>query len=175
MMFLFEIMDKYVFQERDEIYESYFLSELMKLHSFLEDKVCIEHVWSTAIKWLWWKWIIDIIIWLSKRHKISYVMHLMELNWYEYREKASKQTRTFFRIDHVCWNKKRRVHLHIVPYWWDDRKSMIGFRDYLKKHSQLVKEYASLKKRWVEIAQWDGDVYKSYKEKFIQDVLSKIV
>ena len=47
---------------------------------------------------------------------------------------------------------------------------MIGFRDYLRKHPDVVDQYAKIKKEGVKMALGDGKKYRKFKEEFIEDV-----
>ncbi len=50
-------------------------------------------------------------------------------------------------------------------------KEMVGFRNYLLKHHDVVEQYVKIKKEGLKKAFGDGEKYKKYKEKFIRKIM----
>jgi GrpB-like predicted nucleotidyltransferase (UPF0157 family) len=167
-------MQKYVFRIYDAKYLAFFRSEKKKITKALGSPTKIEHIGSTAIPWLGGKGIIDIIIGTSKS-KINEVKRKLEEAGYEFREQAGTPERLFFRRDYTYKNTTRRVHIHLTKFNGNEWNAVIGFRDYLLHHPNIVEKYSSIKKEWIKKALGDWEKYRKYKEKFIENILRKIV
>ena len=167
-------MKKYFFRKYTPKYLAFFISEKKKIVKTLGSSAKIEHVGSTAIPGLGGKGILDIAVGVSKS-KIAEAKDKLEKASYEFREKASYPERLFFRIDYPYKNRKRRIHIHLTKFNGQDWKEMIGFRNYLLKHPEAVKEYITIKKQGVKIAKGDGEKYRKHKERFIKNVLKALI
>ena len=167
-------MQKYVFRKYNPEYRAFFTSEKKKIAKALGSMAKIEHVGSTSVPGLGGKGIIDIAVGVPKS-KLVETKKKLEKAGYEFREKASYPERLFFRIDYPCKNRKRRIHIHLTKFNGQDWKEMIGFRDYLLKHPEAVEQYVKIKKEGVKKALGDGEKYRKHKEKFIQNILKKVL
>ena len=167
-------MQKYVFRKYNLEYRAFFTSEKKKIAKALGSTAKIEHVGSTAIPDLGGKGILDIVVGVSES-KLAEAKKKLEKAGYEFREKASHPERLFFRIDHPYKNRKRRIHIHLTKLNSQDWKEIIGFRDYLLKHPEAVEQYVKIKKEGVKKALGDGEKYRKHKEKFIQNILKKVL
>ena len=167
-------MQKYVFRKYNPEYQVFFTSEKKKIAKALGSTVKIEHIGSTAIPDLGGKGILDIVVGVSKSG-LAEAKKKLEKAGYEFREKASYPERLFFRIDYPYKNRKRRIHIHLTKLNGQDWKEIIGFRDYLLKHPKAVEQYVKIKKEGVKKALGDGEKYRKYKEKFIQNILKKVL
>ncbi len=165
-------MQKYVFRKYPPESRAFFTSEKKKIAKALSSTAKIEHVGSTAIPGLGGKSILDIVVGVSKS-ELGRAKRKFEEAGYEFRKKASFPERLFFRIDYPYKNKKRRVHIHLTKLSGRDWKSMTGFRNYLLKYPETVKQYVKIKKEGVKIALGDGEKYRKHKEKFIKNILRK--
>ena len=167
-------MQKYVFRKYNPEYQAFFTLEKKNIVKALSSTAKIEHVGSTAILNLGGKGILDIAVGVSKS-KFAEAQKKLEKAGYEFREKASYPERSFFRIDYPYKNRKRRVHIHLMKFNGQDWKEMIGFRDYLLKHPEAVELYVKIKKEGVKKAFGDGEKYRKHKEKFIENILKKVL
>ena len=165
-------MQKYVFKKYSPEYQIFFATEKKKIAKTLGSAAKIEHIGSTAVHNLGGKGILDIVVGVSKS-KIAEAKTKLCKTGYEFREKASYPERLFFRIDYPYKNRKRRVHIHLTKFNDQSWKEMIGFRDYLLKHPDVVEQYVEIKKEGVKKAFGDGEKYRKHKEKFIENILSK--
>ncbi len=165
-------MQKYVFRKYNPQFQILFRLEKKKLVKVLGSSVKIEHIGSTAIPNLGGKGILDIVIGVSKSKIASTKKELEKLS-YEFREKASYPERLFFRKDYLYKKKKRRIHIHLVTFKSKDWREMLGFRDFLLKHPEAIKEYIEIKKEAVKKARGNGEKYRKHKEYFIQNILKK--
>lgn len=167
-------MQKYVFRKYNPDYRAFFASEKKKIIKILGSTAKIEHIGSTAIPNLGGKGILDIAVGVSKS-KMAGAKEKLEEAGYEYREKASYPERLFFRRDYSYKNRKRRIHIHLTKFNGQDWKEMIGFRNYLLKHHDVVEQYIKIKKEAVKKVLGDGEKYRKHKEKFIEDILRRVL
>jgi len=165
-------MQKYVFRKYNPEYRAFFHLEKKKIAKTLGSTAKIEHVGSTAIPYLGGKGILDIVVGVSKS-KFAEAKKKLEEAGYEFSEKASYPERLFFRCNYPYKNRKRRIHIHLTKFNGQDWKEMVGFRNYLLKHSDAVELYVKIKKEGVKKALGDGEKYRKHKEKFIQNILRK--
>ncbi|MDP3639719.1 MAG: GrpB family protein [Nanoarchaeota archaeon] len=165
-------MKKYIFRKYTPKYLKFFSSEKKRIVKALGSTVKIEHVGSTAIASLGGKGIVDIVVGVSKA-KLQEAKKKLEKAGYEFREKASYPERLFFRRDYPYKNRKRRIHIHLVKFGGTDWKEMIGFRNYLLKHPEVVEQYVKIKKEAVKKADGRGGVYRKHKENFIKSITKK--
>jgi GrpB-like predicted nucleotidyltransferase (UPF0157 family) len=56
-----------------------------------------------------------------------------------------------------------------------DWQEIIGFRDYLLKNPDVIKKYIKIKKKLIKKSLGDGEKYRKYKEKFIENILEEIL
>lgn len=167
----FQSMLKYVFREFSREYAGFFIQEKEKLRKILETAK-IEHVGSTSIKGLGGKGIVDILVGVSRFPEAK---KRLEQEKYKFSENGSTQQRLFFSREYSYKSQKRKVHLHLTKVNGRDWEEIIGFRNYLLKHPKLAEQYASIKKEGVKKAWGDGEKYRKHKEKFIRNVISKVV
>lgn len=165
-------MEKYIFREYNPEYKKFFRAERARLKKLLGKSVKIEHVGSTAIPNLGGKGIIDILIGVPK-NKIEKIRKKLEKADYLFSKKASTPDRLFLKKDYPYKQAKRRVHIHLTVLNSEEWKEIIMFRNYLKKHPELIEKYAKIKKAAVKKARGKGEIYRKQKEKFIKSVLKK--
>jgi len=81
------------------------------------------------------------------------------------------------RTDRLFFTKgpenKRTHYLHVGEAGSGYIENMVIFRDYLKKHKDIAKEYEILKKKLADLYSEDRYTYTSKKEKFILSVIKK--
>lgn len=163
-------MDKYHFRKYNPEYIKFFANEAEKIRKALGPKAKIEHVGSTAIPNLGGKGIVDILIGVDKGHIVMDKVKLAKAG-YEFRDVASTQGRSFFRIDYPYKSNIRRIHIHLTKYKSRDWNEIIFFRNYMLENPLAVEQYSKIKKEGVKIAMGDGESYRDYKKKFIKDIL----
>lgn len=157
----------------DKAWPKEFEQEKKKLVNVLgSNVVSIEHVGSTSIPGLVAKPIIDVLIGVKtiKKQGKSCIKVLSKKAGYYERQKYFPKIRFLVAKGD---EDKRTYYIHIVKYGGGIWKRSIAFRDYLRKHDNVTKKYAELKK---ELASQYGDSRVSYtakKSKFIKDVIKK--
>jgi len=129
----------------------------------------IEHVGSTAVPGLDAKPVIDVMAGVLSLEASRDAIRVLERNGYSYAE---------YRTDVMHWFCKpspafRTHHLHLVPYNSPLWKERLAFRDYLRAHSEVAREYAELKYKLAEQYRFDREAYTEAKSEFIQRVLGK--
>lgn len=145
--------------------------EEKELKTILGGKVYVEHIGSTAIPGISAKPLVDVMVGIPLMRDIKKYIQKLEASGYHYRP-------NFGRIDqHVVLakgNEHSRTHyIHVLRYngkLWKDR---LVFRDYLRTHPSLVKQYASLKERLAKQFANDRAMYTDRKGEFIRNVVKK--
>ena len=124
----------------------------------------ISHIGSTAIKGIWAKDIVDVLIEISYNQDIEAVAHAMERNGF-IRMSTEKSRISFNKgytkdgfADKVC-----HVHLRYVG-----DNDELYFRDYLNEHPQIAKEYETLKLELWKKYEHKRDAYTDAKSDFVR-------
>lgn len=170
-------MEKYVFKPYSKVFPELFDKEKARIISHIRVPLFIEHIGSTAIPDLGGKGIIDIVIAVNKTDMDAVSSHLQSLG-YEFRSNYSTTDRFYF-INYLPdpEEETRRYHVHLTYPENKEWKEFLGFRDYLRKHPQELKEYADIKHQAALEADHDGEKYRKIKEpmfKKISSLISKI-
>ncbi|HLB56342.1 MAG TPA: GNAT family N-acetyltransferase [Coxiellaceae bacterium] len=149
-------------------------NEIEKIKKLFPDSliVDIQHVGSTAIPDIQAKPIIDIQIAVNSLNsaKIISIPLLQKLN-YEYWADNPDKTRLFFVKGMPPYGEKRTHHVHIVEldsHHWRDK---IAFRDLLRAHPDVAKEYEILKNDLAKRYRYDREKYTDEKADFIKKIL----
>ncbi len=166
--------NKYTYKSYSNTFPSLFEKEKKRIVGILGATVIIEHIGSTAVPGLGGKGIIDIAIAVNKKDLEIISQQLQNLG-YEFRPTFSTPDRLYF-ITHLPDSEEntQRYHAHLTypenPEW----KRFIGFRDYLKSHPDVAKEYATIKKQAAIDANHDGEKYRKFKESIIQKIIENL-
>ncbi|MDQ0233324.1 GrpB family protein [Metabacillus malikii] len=135
------------------------------------DKViAIQHIGSTSIRGMQAKPIIDIMIGVHELAEVTHFIAPLSKIEYEYVPKPEFTERKFFRKGR--WGKGT-CHLHICKFNSNEWMEKLLFRDYLRTHSQVADEYATLKQELASNYQFDRATYTKKKEPFIQAIIKK--
>lgn len=148
-----------------------FEGEEKKLRKVFDwDALEIQHVGSTAIPGILAKPIIDIALIVSSLWKARrYVRKLKEMG-YEIKKNDTRKERLFF----TKGPKRKRTHyLHISEINSGYTEDMILFRDYLRKHKNVTKNYSELKEKLAEKYPKAREIYAVKKEKLIKEIVKK--
>jgi GrpB-like predicted nucleotidyltransferase (UPF0157 family) len=129
----------------------------------------IHHVGSTAVAGLEAKSVIDILVGVrSLEESRAYFGRLGELK-YLYFPYRSEEMHWFCKPD----PNHRTHHLHLVPAGSQRFRDELAFRDYLRAHGDVAKEYGELKRRLAEEFRHDREAYTEAKGEFIQAVVGR--
>ncbi len=148
--------------------------EAEKIRTILGDDVKdIQHIGSTSIPGMIAKPLIDIGVLVDSIDDINSFVEKLEPLGYSYKPDMSSVERIFLRKGNPV-----EYHLSIAcpkhTFW---KRQMI-FRDYLRKHPELIEEYNQLKSKNIEITPAEdffdlsrSKVYKQGKGDFVEKVL----
>lgn len=124
----------------------------------------ISHIGSTAIKDIWAKPIIDILVEVSEKEKLADLLGAIEGCGYTCM--AENNNRIDFNKGYTLHGFAGRVfHLHLC---YEGNNDELYFRDYLLANTAVAKEYEQLKfDLWKQYEQ-DRDMYTLLKGDFIK-------
>jgi GrpB-like predicted nucleotidyltransferase (UPF0157 family) len=133
------------------------------LFSFLPKTVQIYHIGSTAIKGIWAKPIVDILVEAPlKDHQT--INELLIKNGYLCM--AQSENRMDFNKGYTPGGFAEQVfHLHLRKFSDHDE---LYFRDYLNEHSEIAKDYEQLKLSLWKPFEHDRDGYTERKTDFVR-------
>ncbi|MDP2741555.1 MAG: GrpB family protein [bacterium] len=139
--------------------------------SVLKDYISdIQHIGSTAIPGAKAKPIIDIAVGVKKLKDGEKCIEPLRQLGYRYIHDANIEKRHFFTKGNGVYITH---HLHVEKFNGKNWKNQILFRDYLKKHKEVVKEYNELKEILADKYKNDRKKYVAGKNKFIKNILKK--
>lgn len=133
---------------------------------------CIEHVGSTAIKGIKAKPIIDILIGVDDISKLddSFFNQLKKIGFYRLRVQKHDEIVCAKFIDNTFEFKTHIIHLvNFNQKKWND---LILFRDILRTHDNIKKQYENIKQTFLENNLNEITAYTAYKENFVKDTLN---
>lgn len=123
----------------------------------------ISHVGSTAIKSIWAKNIIDILIEICPDENMEDIAKVIEYNGFI--RMSSDANRISFNRGYTENGFEEKVyHLHLRQEGDNDE---LYFRDYLNEHPQIAKEYEQLKLDLWKQYEYNRDGYTEAKSDFI--------
>jgi GrpB-like predicted nucleotidyltransferase (UPF0157 family)/RimJ/RimL family protein N-acetyltransferase len=148
--------------------------EIKRLQKVFPDNnlVDIQHVGSTAIPGLSAKPIIDIQVAVNALNAIKpiAIQELAKLA-YEYWFENPDPSKMFFVKGMPPFGEKRTHHVHIVEYASTHWKNKIIFRDYLRAHPNVAKDYEALKNKLAVEHAFERERYTDAKLEFVNHVL----
>ncbi len=127
----------------------------------------VEHVGSTSVPGLAAKPIIDIIAVVPDCAAAEESIGPLGLLGYKYRGELGVPGRYYFS------KGPRTHHLHMYPRHHLEIARLLLFRDYLRAHSDVAQEYATLKRMLAEKFRDDREAYTAAKNDFIKSIVSK--
>lgn len=153
--------------EHQDIWDKIAKDTISLLSDLLGDTaIDIEHVGSTAIRYVCAKPIVDIAVGVNKLNEILTYIEVLEQNGIIFRGEDVTEQYLFVIGDFE--RDTRTHHIHVVVYNSTAWKNYINFRDYLNEHSEIAKEYDLLKKQLADKFSNDRNSYTKGKQKFIE-------
>lgn len=153
--------------EHKKYWKMWYNEELSFLKTFLPNDVQITHIGSTAIKNIWAKPIIDILIEIPQNKKLTLIKDLLIAHGYLCM--SEEQNRISLNKGYTETGFAERVfHIH-VRYTGDHDE--IYFRDYLNNHPDKAKEYEQLKLSLWKKFEHNRDGYTQAKTSFIKNCM----
>ncbi len=132
----------------------------------------IQHVGSTAIPGLSAKPILDIQIAVqSIEHMKLIAVPILQKLGYEYWDNNPDPNRMFFVKGMPPYGEQRTHHVHIFEHNSDHWCNKLMFRDYLRAHADVAKEYEQLKTKLANEHLYDREKYTDEKLDFVNRVL----
>lgn len=124
----------------------------------------ISHIGSTAIPEIWAKNIVDVLIEISSDSDIENVAQIIENNGFI--RMLTEEKRISFNSGYTKAGFADKVfHIHL-RYIGDNDE--LYFRDYLREHPQIAKEYETLKLNLWKQFEHNRDAYTEAKIEFIR-------
>jgi GrpB-like predicted nucleotidyltransferase (UPF0157 family) len=168
------VEERYIFKKHSSEYKKLFSSQKKIISKALRSvsKKEIHHIGSTSVPTLGGKRILDIIVVVPKKDfsKAKKLLHNAE---YLY-DHTMKKKRHFHKKYYVDYSGKARlVHLHLTYFGSGELIVAIAFREYLRAHKKVRKEYSKLKREASKRYSKDGKKYAKYKIKFIEKTVKK--
>lgn len=129
--------------------------------------VRINHIGSTAIKGIWAKPIIDILVEIIEQTNMQLICDILTENGYLCMSQS--ENRMSFNKGYTERGFSEKVfHLHL-RYVGDNDE--LYFRDYLNEHADIAKEYENLKISLWKLYEHNRDRYTNAKGNFIANVM----
>ena len=148
-----------------------FKAEQTRLVKILPSHVTIEHVGSTALG-IGGKNIIDILLGVSDADEMRSVRDL--LTKHGYIEGHDSHPDRIFMATSTGETKEGDYHVHICPQGADSYRDIIIFRDFLRDHPEIAKEYEEKKHEVARAAGYDRKKYKALKSEYVTELLARI-
>ncbi len=166
---LWQLFPVYLTKHNDK-WDTWYNEEYQKLCALLSNiKVRINHIGSTAIKTIWAKPIIDILVEIPLENNISRVKDLIVQNGYICMAENTQS---------ISFNKgytehgfaEKVFHLHL-RYWSNNDE--LYFRDYMNNNPIIAKEYEKLKLSLWKLYEHNRDGYTNAKYEFVSQYTQK--
>ena len=150
----------------NEKWEAYFSEMEAILQDVLQaySVVRISHIGSTAIKNIWAKNIIDVLVELAPDTELAEITPTMENAGFI--QMSCSSTRQSYNLGYTLEGYGEKVyHIH-VRYAGDNDE--LYFRDYLNEHPETAKAYEKLKLSLWKMYEHDRDGYTEAKTAFVE-------
>jgi GrpB-like predicted nucleotidyltransferase (UPF0157 family) len=129
----------------------------------------VEHIGSTAIPGLAAKPVIDMMAGVGSLEGSRAAIAILERLQYCYAPYKSEVMHWFCKPSPAV----RTHHLHLVPVGSQLWTEQLAFRDHLRSHADVAREYADLKRRLAQDHQFDREAYTTAKTPFVQRVIAE--
>lgn len=159
-----------ILSEHKAYWNDWYATEEKRIEAFLPiDNTRISHIGSTAIRDIWSKPIVDILLEIPKTISMVAVESVLADNGYIKMSEAD--FRKSFNKGYTNEGFAERVfHLHL-RYRGDNDE--LYFRDYLNDHADIAKEYEALKISLWKKYEHDRDAYTDAKTEFVKEYTIK--
>jgi GrpB-like predicted nucleotidyltransferase (UPF0157 family) len=130
-------------EEYNPDWVSEFYQEKARIMEVLKnDSLCVEHIGSTSVMGLGAKPILDIMAGVQHLAEVDAFIEPLKSVGYEFVPHKEFPERRFFRKGQ--WRAGTH-HLHIYRFGSEQWKNQLSFRDYLRSHPDVRKQYQQLK------------------------------
>lgn len=141
------------------------------LKTFQDFTIQVEHVGSTSISGVSAKPIIDIMVGIESLAEVDRYIELFKTIGYDFNPEW--EDRFPERVALYKSDNGNKIHLYIVEFNTDYWLRHIQFRDYLREHPEVAKEYNKLKEELAKKYRDDQAAYTSGKSKFFKEIERK--
>ena len=157
-------------EKYNEEWEDIFEKEREELVKIFEEKaIIIEHIGSTSVPGLSAKSIIDIAVGVLDLNDFEEIKDKCK-EQYSIKENPTKGEELIIKRE----NNDITTHLiHVMEVDSKRCRDTILFRNYLRTHDDVLKEYENLKKKLAKKYKNDRPKYTASKNDFIQEVIIK--
>lgn len=153
-----------ILTEHRDCWEEYYAEEAAELKRLLPKDTEINYIGSTAVKGIWAKPIVDILVEVNEAVNLSEISTILQYNgWIKMSE--SERRMSFNKGYTESGFAEKVFHLHL-RYVGDNDE--IYFRDYLIAHPEIAKEYEAIKLDLWKKFEHDRDGYTDAKGEFVK-------
>lgn len=160
-----------ILTEHNPNWDDWYEEERQHLWSILTpiDVVRISHIGSTAIRGIWAKPIVDVLVEVKSIEDFRLLDNALRSN--SYICMSANETRLDFNKGYTKYGFAERVfHIHIRLTGDHDE---LYFRDYMNENPQVAKEYEALKLSLWKQFEHNRDAYTNAKTQFIKKYTEK--
>jgi GrpB-like predicted nucleotidyltransferase (UPF0157 family) len=136
----------------------------------LGSKPYIEHVGSTAVQKLRAKPIVDIVVGFRSMPDLRRGLALMAKSGRDYVKAANQPGMLFMASGEVG---KRSFHYHLVVYGTPAWRKLMVFRDYLRRHPGVAKEYGDYKAELATVLSGSRADYMAKKRPMLRSIMQR--
>jgi GrpB-like predicted nucleotidyltransferase (UPF0157 family) len=148
----------------------FFLKEKKQLSEGLTEEVIdIEHIGSTSVPGLRAKSIVDIMIGIKKYPPSNELIAMLYSKGYLSYGEAEVPGRIYLIKRGI-----KNFNLAVVAFNGDHWKTNLKFRDYLRQHPEVCRQYEEIKQAALASGARQLLSYSDFKRAFLQSILSKI-
>lgn len=153
-------------EEHNKDWAAWYKEESRRIQNFLPENQLykLHHIGSTSIEGIWAKPIIDILLEIPRSEDMGSIKR--ELLEHGYLLMSESEGRMTFNKGYTLQGFAERIfHLHLRYYGDNDE---LYFRDYLKDHPDVAKDYEKLKLTLWKKYEHNRDAYTGAKTDFIR-------
>ncbi len=155
-----------VLTEHQSDWADWYHDEVTWLKTILPHDVVFYHVGSTAVKGIWAKPIIDVLVVVDENQKMEQVAKLLQASGYTVM--ADSNQRISLNKGYTIKGFAEKVfHLHLRL---KDDIDEVYFRDYLNAHPDTAQAYETLKLQLWKKFEHNRDAYTDAKTEFVKEV-----
>lgn len=158
-------------EEHNKDWAAWYKEESRRIQSFLPANQLLKmnHIGSTSVDGIWAKPIIDILLEIPRSEDMGSIKR--KLLEYGYLLMSESEGRMTFNKGYTLQGFAERVfHLHLRYYGDNDE---LYFRNYLKAHPDVAKDYEKLKLTLWKKYEYNRDAYTEAKTDFIRRYTQK--
>jgi GrpB-like predicted nucleotidyltransferase (UPF0157 family) len=130
--------------------------------------LAVHHIGSTSIPGMYAKPVIDILVIVEDLHAVDGRTAEMQTLGYQVLGEFGMEGRRYFRRDDSTGKRTHQIHAfaqgspHVARH--------LAFRDFMRAHPDVAREYGDLKRRLAEAHPHDIEAYMDGKDGFIKEM-----